>query len=275
MKYNSFKYQSLIDATIASRSIVLKYFKTKQEIEVKEDNSPLTKADIEINELLSLAIVKNYPNAGILSEENSFEENSDAFENDEVFILDPIDGTSSFVHGSKEFSVNIGLKIKDKIVMGIIYSPIDDALYYAEEGVLFKIENASQDNRKITEVALQNNENKDEVMVITTRRKEELTRIKDVLSHLPKKINFISFSSSLKFCYLSEGRADLYYRTAKIKLWDVAAGFAIVTAAGFKVSDHEGRDLMEKILHKDYVKTMQKDCFGIDAFVIKKSNQVL
>lgn len=266
--YNPFEYYPIIDTVLKSRKIILENFRSDITVVKKHDYSPLTKADLEVNDLLIEAIKKYYPDAAIISEENSFTENSDAILKEKVFIIDPIDGTSSFIEGSPEFTVNIALKIKDKLVMGIIYSPIDDVLYYAEYDTLYKLKYASEDHCQISRLHHEKN-SKPYLTVITTRRKDEIEKIKKDLSHLPQKLKFISFSSSLKFCYLADGLADMYYRSAKIKLWDIAAGFAIVNAVGFKILDRGNNNFLDKIFADDYIKVMQKDDFRVDPFVVR------
>lgn len=266
---NHFEYQELVDAVIETRKIILKYFRSKVTTTKKSDNSPLTEADVEVNNLLIDTIKKYYPNAAVISEENSIADNCSAILKDQVFIIDPIDGTNSFIHGSVEFSVNIALREKDKLVMGIIYSPIEDILYYAEHGTLFKFEHASEDHGKISKIRHPKKSKHSYLTVITTRRKDEIEKIKKELVHMPKKLHFISLSSSLKFCYLVEGAADIYYRTAKIRLWDIAAGFAIVDSVGLKIYDKQNKNLLSRLFSKEYIKTIVEDDFKVDSFVIR------
>lgn len=273
---DNFEFFPIIEAIISTQKIALKYFNQNKvaEFSLKEDTSPVTKADLEINQHLKEAIQKHYPNSFILSEENSLESNIEALLQDHVFIIDPIDGTSAFVKGSTEFTVNIALKIKQDLVLGAIYFPYDDLLYYTENDRLFKFENAATDNIKICEISDKKNI-RNKLIVIATRREDELLEIKDFFAKKKiTNIEFISLASSAKFCYLVEGKADVYLRAARIKLWDVAAGFAIVKAGGYKITDHANNDLLLKILDKNYVANMQKEQFRIDPFVIKKSKML-
>jgi 3'(2'), 5'-bisphosphate nucleotidase len=265
---DDFQYFDLINATIATHEIVLKYFRKDLEIDNKSDDSPVTKADLEINFYLNYIIKKSYPNSAIISEENSSKLNEESLNSDYVFIIDPLDGTSAFIKGSPEFSVNIALKISDKLVMGIIYSPIDDVLYHAENHKLFKITKASSEPQ-IKQISQQKFQQKSKLKVIATRREEELALIRQDLAQKGLDFELVSFSSSLKFCYLAEGLADIYYRMASIKLWDVAAGFAIVEAAGFKILKHDKSSLLQDIFSKNGIKKMQQDVFKIPSFLVK------
>ena len=89
------------------------------------------------------------------------------------------------------------------------------------------------------------------------------------------QLEFVSFSSSAKFCYLAEGQADVYYRAAKIKLWDVAAGFVIASAVGLKIIDHQNHDLLQIIMQKNYVQNLKKNQFTIEPFIICDSSKNL
>jgi 3'(2'), 5'-bisphosphate nucleotidase len=264
-----FKYSKIIDATIETRQIALKYFKKDVAFDNKKDDSPVTKADLEINSLLNSTLKKLYPNHAILSEENDAAFNVTSVDADKVFIIDPLDGTSSFIKGSKEFSVNVALKIADELVMGIIYSPIDDILYYAEGSRLFKIIDATQNEAQILQITPQTFHKKQLVKVIATRREDELQLIRKELESEGLNFELISFSSSLKFCYLAEGEADFYYRMASISLWDVAAGFAIVKAAGFSIIDYDKNDFIKNILSSEGLKILQKNNFRIPPFIVR------
>lgn len=272
---SDFEFLPIIEAIISSREIALKYFKTNQDIQLKNDDSPVTKADLEINSHLIFAINKAYPKAAIISEENSAENNIEALLQDFVFIIDPIDGTSSFIKGSPEFTVNIALKVKNELLLGAIYFPVEDVLYYSENKLLFKFENASKKEIRITKVNQKKFLDKKKIIIIATRREDELLEIKHALKNAKYDLEFVSYSSSAKFCYLAEGKADIYYRAAKIKLWDVAAGFAICKAVGLEIIDHKNNDLMNYILDKNYIETISENQFRIEAFIIKNSSIIL
>ncbi len=268
-------FPALIDAVISSKEIVSKYFvegRAAEVFDLKGDKSAVTKADLEINLYLSKVIKSLYPEIAILSEENTSEENSVVLEKDDFFIIDPIDGTSSFVAGNREFSINLALKQKEKFTFGIIYLPIDDVLYYAENDFLIRFNNASRTKNLVSRIIAKDREDMlGKLVVIATRRADELEQIKNNLQNTSYELDFVSFSSSVKFCYLAEGKADIYYRAAKIKLWDVAAGFAICQAAGLEIVDYENQDLIKKILDKSYLRSLGEKDFRIDQFIIKRA----
>ena len=269
MTITNFQYPEIIKAVIATRPIILKYFQKDFEVTNKKDDSPVTKADLEVNAYLNEVINKLHHGSAIISEENSSKLNLENLNSEKVFIIDPIDGTSSFIKGSKEFSVNIALKIGADLAMGIIYSPIDDVIYIAENDKLSKIESASADF-KLSQILPRQIKNEGPLKVIATRRSEELMAIKKELQKKDVAFELIGFASSLKFCYLTEGMADCYYRMVSIKLWDVAAGFAIVKAAGFKIITRDGDDLLKLIFSEKGLLQMQESNFNIPQFIVER-----
>jgi len=271
---NNFKFLPIVEGVIRSGAIALKYFIPNQQIEfsIKDDNSSLSKADVEISKFLQQEIKKHYQESSIICEENSLESNIEAISQDYVFIIDPIDGTSSFVRGSKEFTVNVALVEKGELVLGIIYSPCDDILYYAEDSCLFKISKAATANYLI-EIITNNfcdDKKLSKLRVITTSRQDELQEIKNFVAQKGCDAEFINISSSVKFCYLVENKADIYLRAARIKLWDVAAGFAIARAGGFEIVDYNNQNLLEKIFDKKYINVLQEEKFRVDYFIVRK-----
>jgi 3'(2'), 5'-bisphosphate nucleotidase len=188
------RYDTLIKIIIESGKIALQNFHPgeKSDYNIKSDSSELTKADLEVNEFLIRNLSKFYPQIPVISEENNIEQNAAAILCKEVFIIDPLDGTSSFVKGSPEFTINISLKSDKDLTLGAIYSPMQDILYYADnECGVYKISNASSD-AKIQKLQKTDLENKSELNVIATRREDEFAEIKKMLFASDKKINYIS-----------------------------------------------------------------------------------
>jgi 3'(2'), 5'-bisphosphate nucleotidase len=272
-KYINPKYDQVIETVIESGKIALKYFKPNQETayEIKSDESPVTKADLEVNQYLTESLKKFYPSIKTISEEGDVAENLAAILSDKTFIIDPIDGTDSFIKGSKEFTINVALKLNSDLVMGIIYLPVDDVLYYADSWFgCYKIINATGAS-EVIKITQKNNCAEDKITIITTRREDEFEQIKKLLSGVKQEINFINIASSLKFCFLCDGNADAYYRAARIKIWDVAAGFALVKACGFEITNHHNDDLLKIIFDKFFLENSAKNQFRIEPFIIRKS----
>lgn len=266
-------FTKINEIIIAAGQISLKYFNQNQpqQCSSKKDDSPVTQADLEVNEYLNKTLRQSFPEVAIISEENHIEENLKSIAAQKVFIIDPLDGTSAFIKGSAEYTINIALKVNSELVFGAIYIPVEDILYYAYENKLHKLCNASLQQSKPELILSSNKVNKNKLTVIATRREDELQEIKKKLRNYPHQLCFVNISSAAKFCYLSEGKADIYYRMARIKLWDVAAGFAIAKAAGLRVIDHSKRDLLPIIFNQNYYEHLSANQFRVEEFIIGKS----
>lgn len=266
-------YEQLIDVVVEAGKIILSHFQQgrKNAHQDKQDGSPVTIADLEANAFLVKNLRRLYPEIAIVSEENSAEENFAAITSHQVFIVDPLDGTSSFVAGNKEFAVNVALKIGNELVLGIIYLPVDDVLYFADEEVGCVMISQASTQKKIVSLPLKNSAPKDEITIIATKRKDEAEALAKLFARVTQKHKIINVASAIKFCMLCDGRADAYFRAVRLSIWDVAAGFFLVKSCGFEVLDHDGNDLLQKILRDDYLAKIAADEFRVEAFVIKSS----
>ncbi len=209
----------------------------------KLDNSIVTKADIEANNLIKLQLNLLFPDIKIVSEENSDEENFEAIKDDVYFIVDPLDGTSGYVKKSDEYTVNIALIENNETVFGVICVPQKSLLYFTgADKKSYKIENfASFDEAREIKVAKKT----DDLTVISTKREAEKAEIMKYIKE--KKVavkDFLFVNSSYKFCLVAQGSVDLYLRMVSIKSWDVAAGHAILKGAGgFMVNLETGEEI--------------------------------
>lgn len=209
------------------------------DIKIKNDNSPVTKADLEasnfiINKLSN--ITKNIP---VLSEESESVSYQTRCNWDTFWIIDPLDGTKEFIARNDEFTVNIALIQKNSPVLGVIYSPILDVFYYANihsdsykktKNIISKITTKKLDQKNIT--------------IAISRRHSNNTQIEKIFNLLGKdNINIIHKGSSLKMCAVAEGNCDLYPRIGPTSEWDTAAGQVIVTQAGGAMTTLNGNPL--------------------------------
>jgi 3'(2'), 5'-bisphosphate nucleotidase len=197
-------------------------------VDFKSDNSPLTLADKEANIIIERGLSK-LASIPILSEEGreiGYEERKNWTH---FWVVDPLDGTKEFIKKNGQFTVNIALIEGNAPVIGVIYAPAQDVLYYAKKG-----EGAYK--KKGTEV-----------IVLSTKKKESGWISVGSSSHsAPEEVNILkkypvvqstAIGSSLKFCLLAEGKADIYYRHGPTMEWDTAAGQAILEISGGKMVD--------------------------------------
>jgi len=182
----------------------------KLQVSVKGPSNFVTNADINAEKIIINELMKAKKNYSIISEENGSKINSD---NENVWIIDPIDGTSNFLHGIPHFAISIALKSKNEIVSGLIFDPIKNELFYAEKncGAFFNNQRIKVSKKKEIENCL-----------FATGGKE-----KNFIELITRK----SGSAALDMAYVAAGRYDGYYQN-NLSLWDIAAGIIIVKEAG-------------------------------------------
>ncbi|RLD90269.1 MAG: 3'(2'),5'-bisphosphate nucleotidase [Bacteroidetes bacterium] len=228
--------QTIITASIAAGKEILKIYHTDFSIEYKEDESPLTMADKNANEVI-ISFLKD-TGIPVLSEEGrsiSYEERKNWHQ---LWIVDPLDGTKEFIKRNDEFTVNIALVENHEPVMGVVYTPVLDILYVGEKSLgSFKIERASKKENLMNEL---NNNNrlpaineKDYYGIVASRShlNEETSQFIEEVKSSHINVKIVSKGSSLKLCMVAEGTADIYPRFAPTMEWDTAAGDAVVRAS--------------------------------------------
>ena len=242
--------QLAIKAAIeASKDILTIYKSDDFEIERKEDNSPLTKADKAAHKIISSILQES--KIPILSEEGK----SIPYETrkywDKLWIVDPIDGTKEFIKRNGEFTVNIALIENNRPVIGVIIAPASGVLYFSEKNIgAFKsttnLDYFNPENLLAEALPLPlNHENKAYTVVASrSHLSKETEAYVENLRTKHGEVEFISKGSSLKLCMVAEGRANCYPRFAPTMEWDTAAGQAICEAAGFQVLDFKTKKSM-------------------------------
>lgn len=214
-------------------------------VEIKDDNSPLTLADKASHKIIKKKLAEFYPDIPLLSEEGKeidFEERSQW---DGFWLVDPLDGTKEFIKRNGEFTVNIALIKNGYPELGVIYAPVWDTLYYSDKkNGAFKMqgENKSQPLR----VA----KNTGNGFIAVKSRSHSSEDEQKVLSQFNIK-DSISVGSSLKFGMVAEGKAHIYYRHGPTWEWDTGAGQAIVEGAGGSVTANGERVVYNKPIIKN------------------------
>ena len=216
---------SLIACKEAMKNI-MKYYNSGFHVEIKSDESPVTEADKTSDKLIRDILTKEFPSYSFLTEES--DDDLSRLNNDLVFIIDPLDGTKDFVHKDDEFTVNIALSYKHKVVLGVVGVPAKNIIYYAVEGLgAFKID----ENGKISQIHVSDKTSNLTCLTSvyhSTKAEEEVReKYKDKITSVVKK------GSSLKACLIAEGKAEISYRLSEgTKEWDTAAFQIIVEEAG-------------------------------------------
>lgn len=209
-------------------------------LEMKGDQSPLTKADAAANDIICSRLERLFPDIPIISEENKEVPYEVRSQYDYFWLVDPLDGTKEFIKRNGEFTVNIALIKKQSVVGGIVYTPVTQDMYFAYKG-----EGAFYVNDSVRK----------KLSASTFHRKKEGLRIVCSRSHLNEATQdfiddliqprLVSKGSSLKFMILAEGKAELYPRLAPTMEWDTAAAQIILEEAGGAVINQETGDALE------------------------------
>ncbi|AKC32531.1 3'(2'),5'-bisphosphate nucleotidase CysQ [Candidatus Pantoea carbekii] len=216
--------------------IIMRIYKDNQffSISQKVDHSPVTLADIEAHKVITKGLKKISPEIPILSEEDPpFWEQRRYWKT--YWLVDPLDGTKEFIKRNGEFTVNIALIEEGKPVLGVIHAPALGVTYMGNVDKAWK----QQDGHK---TQIQVREARPPLVVISRSHADVDTELKDYLKRLGTH-QTIALGSSLKFCFVAEGKAQLYPRFGSTNIWDTGAGHAIAVAAGAHVYDWQGKTL--------------------------------
>ncbi len=216
---------------------ILEVYGTNFDVEEKDDQSPLTKADLASNALIVAGLRELTPEIPIISEEFGLPEFEERRQWSIYWLIDPLDGTKEFVNRNGEFTVNIALIREHVPVLGIVHVPVSQVTYSGCEGVGAERREQGSDPLRI-EVA---RESESPVRVVGSRshRGESLDRFLENLGDFEMH----PMGSSLKFCRVAEGAADVYPRLGPTSEWDTAAAQAVVEQAGGQVVELDGRPL--------------------------------
>ncbi len=224
----------LCDAARDAGALEMKYYREGFETIEKNDGSPVTIADQEAEKIIIAALLEVAPDIPIVAEEEVAAGNIPDISGGIYWLVDPLDGTKQFVQRSGEFTVNIALMVNDEPVMGIVYAPAIDELFYGcGDKAYCEIKgNAPVEicTRAVPDEGL---------TVVASRSHSKNEKMQEFLKG--KNVASTAFrGSSLKIVEIAAGRADLYPRFAPTSEWDIAAGHAVLNAAGGKITQLDG-----------------------------------
>jgi 3'(2'), 5'-bisphosphate nucleotidase len=206
-------------------SEIMKIYQRDFEVNYKEDNSPLTEADLVANKIITEALNKKYPEVPIMSEENEQIDYEIRKNWEYYWCIDPIDGTKEFVKKNGEFTINIALIHKNSPVLGVVFAPVLNDIYSAKKG-----SGAFKNGQKLP---LFQNKNQNKILNVVASKSHRTAETDEFINNLDtENINLISKGSSLKLCLVAEGTADIYPRLSPTMEWDTSAGDAIVRETG-------------------------------------------
>ena len=212
-------------AVLAGKAIMEVYESGDFGIEAKVDDSPLTLADKAANRIIVDILKKEFPSYAILSEEE--QDDLSRLDNELCFVVDPLDGTKEFIKRNGQFTVNIALSYKHRVVMGVIYVPVTGEMYFAAQGHGSFMEMEGRTSR--IHVSAEQKKKSELNMVMSNSHGAAET---DELIEKHGITNHVKVGSSLKGCMIARGVADVYYRYGPTMEWDTAAMQCIVEEAG-------------------------------------------
>lgn len=237
---------------------ILEFYHTEIEVITKDDDSPLTKADLAAHHIIVDSLKELDPTTPVISEESGIPDFEERRDWERFWLVDPLDGTKEFIKKNGEFTVNIALIEKNKPVLGVVYVPAVDVLYYGEQSIgSFK----KEAGKKAVKLETNAFEAPGKARIVVSRSHGDDTTSKK-LNNLGIEVSEeVPSGSSIKFCLVAEGRADLYPRLGPTMEWDTAAADAV-----YRYSVEKG----EKYSPLSYNKESFKNPYfllGLDTFV--------
>lgn len=211
----------------------------RQGIEVtsKDDDSPLTQADLASHAIILKKLHELTPRTPCLSEEAADIDFATRSGWREYWLIDPLDGTKEFIKRNGEFTVNIALIRDHEPVLGVVHIPVSEESFCGGENLgAWRVDDQGQKS------AIRVRSTRAYPLIVVGSRSHANPRLEQYLQQLGEH-ELISMGSSLKFCVVAEGKADFYPRLGPTSEWDTAAAHAVVLAAGGKVVQLDGRPL--------------------------------
>ena len=227
--------EDLIDTFLKAGKIAKEISQKGVKIVIKADKSPVTNGDLAVDKLLQTKIKSFTPNIHIISEETV---NFDIKNEDKTFwLIDPIDGTKDYIKKKDEYTLNAALIIDLKPALGMVYAPEKKRLFYSYgKNLAFEINNGKK-------VILNCKKKHASGIIGLESSRSSSNEVLEIYKKY-KVSQIIKMSSSLKFCVLAAGEADIYAAKARAWEWDIAAGHAILEHAGGYITTHDEKKFL-------------------------------
>ncbi len=229
--------EPVVELAIKAGDAILEVYATDFDVQHKADQSPLTQADMASNQVIDQGLRALTPDIPILSEESGLPAFAERSQWKRYWLVDPLDGTKEFVNRNGEFTVNISLIDANRPVFGVVHVPVKNNTYFGCDGVGAELRCANSDPSTI-------NVSKESAQPprVVGSRSHRGASLDDFLQNLGK-YDMLAVGSSLKFCLVAEGAADIYPRLGPTSEWDTAAAQAVVEQAGGRVITLDGKPL--------------------------------
>lgn len=232
---------SVLKLVQAAGQATLPYWRADVAVQTKADESPVTVADIAAHNVLAAGLLALDASIPVLSEEDCEIPLSQRKQWTRWWLVDPLDGTKEFISGSDEYTVNVALIERGQVVFGVVGVPVTGAIYYGGAELGAYCQDPQGEVRRLQmRIAPQ-----DELLVVASKRHsspEQEVLLQGLAQSFPA-LEVVAVGSSLKFCQLAEGAADLYPRLAPTSQWDTAAAQGVLEGAGGEVLNLRGQAL--------------------------------
>ena len=225
----------LAEAAREAGEAILTIVRRGFDVEAKHDTSPVTEADRAAELIILAALARAAPGVPVIAEEEVAAGRIPAHD-DTYFLVDPLDGTKEFIRGGDDYTVNIGLIEHGTPKLGVVFAPATGRLHGGCVGMGAWIDEGRGRS------AIQTRERGQQTAAVASKSHLNQATI-DYLEAAVGTCDYVSVGSSLKFCIVAEGRADIYPRAAPTSEWDTAAGHAVLLAAGGLVDGPDGSAL--------------------------------
>ena len=227
--------EQLLDTFLEAGKIAREISQRGIKVTIKSDKSPVTDGDLAVDKILTLKIKNLTPSIPVISEETV---NLNTQSKDRTFwLIDPIDGTNDYIKKKDEYTLNAALIIDLKPALGLVYAPAKDRLFYSYgKNLAFEINNGKKIDLNCKK------KNTSEIIGLESSRSTSNEVLKIYKKYKVSQI--LRMSSSLKFCVLAAGEADIYAAKARAWEWDIAAGHTILEHAGGSITTHQEKKFL-------------------------------
>ncbi len=246
----------IVNISVDAGEVILNYYNENVDVIYKDDESPLTKADLASHKIITDSIKKITPDIPILSEEE-FIDWKIRKKWKKYWLIDPLDGTKEFIKKNDEFTVNIALIENNRPILGVIYTPALNELFYSIKNFgSYKILTKKKLNTLNEAKRISINKKKSNKIKIVGSRSHSNPILDKWVNKNFNEFDILQKGSSLKFCLIAEGSADIYPRFGPTSEWDIAAGHIILEEAGGKLKSIDNKEILynekENILNPDF-----------------------
>jgi 3'(2'), 5'-bisphosphate nucleotidase len=217
---------------------IMEIYQSDFEVQIKSDESPVTAADEAAEAIILEHLAKIAPDIPVVAEESVAAGKIPDISGGTYWLVDPLDGTKEFVSRNGEFTVNIGLIEDHRPIMGVVYAPVLDRLFFGSmaKGAFCENSPGQRDVIQVRRPAA------DGLVVVASRSHRDAATDEYLAQFTVKDLT--SAGSSLKFCLLAAGEADFYPRLGRTMEWDTAAAHAVLRAAGGNLTTLEGKEFL-------------------------------